>query len=58
MEKVRDLVCGMMIDPQTAAATSEYRGQTYYFCARGCKVAFDRNPEKYIAGQNEAEHGG
>jgi Cu+-exporting ATPase len=58
MEKVTDVVCGMMIDPQTAAATSEYRGQTYYFCARGCKVAFDRNPEKHIAGQNEAEHGG
>ena len=57
MEKVKDLVCGMMIDPQTAAATSEYRGQTYYFCARGCKVAFDRDPEKYISGQKDAEHG-
>ena len=58
MEKAKDLVCGMMIDPQTAAATSEYRGQTYYFCARGCKVAFDRDPEKYISGQNGAARGG
>lgn len=57
MEKVKDLVCGMMIDPKAAAATSEYRGQTYYFCARGCKVAFDRDPEKYIKGQKEAERG-
>jgi YHS domain-containing protein len=58
MEKVKDLVCGMTIDPQTAAATSEYKGQTYYFCARGCKVAFDRDPEKYISGQEEAQIGG
>jgi Cu+-exporting ATPase len=56
MEKVKDLVCAMMIDPKTAAATSKYEGKTYYFCARGCKVAFDKDPEKYIKGQEEAEH--
>ena len=49
MEKVRDLVCDMMIDPQTAAAESEYKGKVYHFCARGCKVAFDKDPEKYVA---------
>jgi len=54
MEKVKDLVCGMMIDPQAAAATSEYEEETYYFCARGCKVAFDKDPEKYLQGQGEA----
>lgn len=48
MEKVKDLVCGMMIDPKTAAATSEYKGKTYYFCAKGCKLSFDKNPEKYV----------
>lgn len=56
MERVKDIVCGMMIDPETAAATSEYKGQTYYFCARGCKVAFDKDPEKYIRAQKEMEH--
>ena len=56
MEKVKDLVCGMMIDPKTAAATSEYEGETYYFCARGCKVAFDKDPQKYIKGQEEIGH--
>ena len=58
MEAVKDLVCGMMIDPQTAAATSEYKGQTYYFCARGCKIAFDKDPEKYIRGEKESEYNG
>ncbi|MFB0536616.1 MAG: YHS domain-containing protein [Anaerolineae bacterium] len=53
MEKVEDLVCGMMIDPKTAAATSEYEGKTYCFCAKGCKVAFDKDPEKYLKGEGE-----
>lgn len=48
--KVKDPVCGMEIDMATAAATAEYEGQTYYFCAPGCKAAFVRQPEKY-AGQ-------
>jgi YHS domain-containing protein len=47
---VVDPVCKMDVDPDTAAARSEYRGQTYYFCAEGCKLAFDQDPERYIAG--------
>jgi len=54
MEKVKDVVCGMMIDPDTAAATSQHKGQTYYFCAGGCKVAFEKDPEKYISGRKQA----
>lgn len=48
IERVKDPVCGMMIDPVTAAATSGYKGETYYFCAGGCKVDFDKDPEKYL----------
>jgi Cu+-exporting ATPase len=46
---VKDLVCGMTIDPATAAGKSEYKGQTYYFCALACKKSFDEDPEKYLA---------
>jgi YHS domain-containing protein len=46
MEK--DVVCGMQVDPAKAAATSEYQGKTYYFCARACKVKFDANPAQYV----------
>jgi YHS domain-containing protein len=42
-----DPVCGMEVEPATAAATSNYKGATYYFCAKGCKKEFDSNPEKY-----------
>ncbi len=46
--KVVDPVCKMTIDSEKAVATSEYKGQTIFFCAKGCKVAFDRNPEKHF----------
>lgn len=44
----RDVVCGMQVDPAKAAATSEYNGKTYYFCARSCKTKFDANPSQYV----------
>lgn len=42
-----DPVCNMEVNEKEAAATSEYQGETYYFCAPGCKKEFDSNPEKY-----------
>ena len=44
-----DPVCKMDIDEKTAVATSDYKGKKYYFCAVGCKVAFDKDPEQYLA---------
>ncbi len=54
---VKDVVCGMQIDPETAAGKSEYKGQTYYFCSKGCQAQFDKEPEKYIGAQHR-EHAG
>ncbi len=45
----KDPVCGMEVDEKTAAATSQYKGKTYNFCAPGCKKAFDADPERYLA---------
>ena len=45
----KDPVCGMQVDEKKAAATSVYKGTTYYFCAPGCKTTFDKNPEKFAA---------
>lgn len=47
-EKAKDLVCGMEIEKDKAAATYEYKGKTYYFCAVGCKNAFAEDPESYL----------
>jgi YHS domain-containing protein len=45
---VKDPVCGMTIDEKTAKGQSEYKGQTYYFCATICKTKFDQDPAKYV----------
>jgi YHS domain-containing protein len=44
----KDPVCGMQVDEKKAAATAVHQGTTYYFCAPGCKTAFEKSPEKYI----------
>lgn len=44
-----DPVCKMQVDEKNAPATSEYKGKTYYFCAVGCKKAFEEDPEKYLS---------
>ena len=52
-----DSVCKMEVDPKMAAAKAEYQGKTYYFCAPGCKVAFERDPQKYLeATESEMAH--
>ena len=43
-----DPVCKMEEKESKAAATSEYKGRKYYFCAPGCKQMFDKNPKKWI----------
>ncbi len=47
-QSVKDVVCGMDINPEGAAGRSEYQGKTYYFCAPGCKRKFDANPQQYV----------
>jgi YHS domain-containing protein len=49
----RDVVCGMDVDEATAQWKSEYKGAMYYFCASGCKDAFDNDPEKYLGASGE-----
>ena len=48
VEMAKDPVCNMDVDEKKAAATADYKGKTYYFCAPGCKKAFLQNPEKYL----------
>jgi len=75
----KDTVCGMDVDEKKADATSEYKGKTYYFCAKGsltsltslgytqdrldsfsrtqgCKIAFDKNPERCLGKEKEEGH--
>lgn len=42
-------VCGMRVDIATARHVVEHGGHTVYFCCDGCKVEFERAPERYVA---------
>jgi len=44
----RDPVCGMNVEPKTAAAEFIHGGEHYYFCAVNCRDKFAGNPEKYL----------
>ena len=48
----KDLVCGMDVDEKIAKYKTTYKGETYYFCAPGCKKMFEENPEKYVSGSS------
>ena len=52
--RVKDPVCGMMVDPQKAARKVEHGGQTYYFCSARCAERFEKNPENFIAAPGTA----
>ena len=51
--KVTDPVCGMQIDPDTAAGKYDYKGVTYYFCHASCLERFKADPEKFLSPSNE-----
>jgi YHS domain-containing protein len=44
----KDPVCGMDVDPRTATHKTDYQDQTHYFCAPGCKKAFEAEPRTYL----------
>jgi len=43
-----DPVCGMSVDPETTNIKAFIDGKNYWFCAEGCRKAFEKNPEKYM----------
>jgi YHS domain-containing protein len=44
-----DPVCGMVVDPGTAAWTAEHRGRTYRFCSPACQQEFEEDPSRFLA---------
>lgn len=43
-----DPVCGMEVKAEEAAGKTEYKGDTYYFCATACQEKFEANPKKFL----------
>ena len=49
MTEPKDPVCGMTVRPETASASADHHGTTYYFCSRGCREKFVADPERYLS---------
>ena len=43
-----DPVCGMVVNPATAAGSVDHDGRTFYFCCRHCVEKFRANPGRYL----------
>ncbi|MDH5640008.1 MAG: heavy metal translocating P-type ATPase [Nitrospira sp.] len=43
-----DPVCGMTVQPASAAGSCEHQGKTYYFCATSCLAKFQKDPAYYL----------
>jgi len=47
MDKVKDPVCGTMLDPGEAAAMTTYESRHVYFCSDDCRREFEASPAKF-----------
>jgi P-type Cu+ transporter len=58
MATTKDPVCGMPVETDSAAATREYQGETYYFCSTRCAESFDANPAQHVRRHSVSDNGG
>ena len=54
IQREKDPVCGMMVDPKKAAATRDHDGKRYYFCAPRCAERFSSEPQRFLAAPGNA----
>ena len=47
---VKDPVCGMDVDPDTARFKTEHAGRSSYFCSASCLAKFEGDPAPYVRG--------
>ena len=50
-----DVVCGMAVDAQSAADSTQYAGKTYYFCCASCMEKFKKDPRKYLSKETKPD---
>ena len=46
---MKDPVCGMNVNPETAKHKTTHHGEAFYFCSAGCKAKFEADPQRYLA---------
>ncbi|MBU1538424.1 MAG: heavy metal translocating P-type ATPase [Alphaproteobacteria bacterium] len=51
--KAIDPVCGMAVDPATAAHRASHADTDYVFCSGGCRTKFVADPDRYLGDRPE-----
>lgn len=46
-DKAKDPVCGLIVEKDPNLSTN-YKGETYYFCSKADLEKFKKEPEKYV----------
>lgn len=59
-KKVVSAICPVMSTKipdvsKAAGGKTVYEGKTYYFCCKGCKPMFLKDPEKYVKAMEQAK---
>jgi P-type Cu+ transporter len=52
-QMVKDLVCGMTVDPASAKHSTEHGGHRYFFCSQGCKTKFLADPGRFLSAEQK-----
>src|SRR4051812_8965064 len=47
-DPMRDPVCGMQVEADSAAGHTVHAGTTYYFCSSHCADRFESDPDRYV----------
>ena len=43
-----DPVCGMSVNPDNSPHKTTHNSESYFFCAAGCKAAFEKDPDTFL----------
>src|SRR6056297_1121559 len=52
--RVTDPVCGMKVNPDQSPR-SDFNGESYFFCCKGCQQKFESDPESFLRQNPENE---
>ncbi len=48
---VKDVVCGMDVEPAQTPHHANHDGHEFHFCSAGCKAKFETSPDRYLTPQ-------
>ena len=54
MHMAIDRVCGMTVEPKTAAGSASYQGKTYWFWSPHFLAKFNEDPDKCLGNKESA----